>query len=465
MIAQMPGCDASRLNSYKEVTHYLLLATQVFDDVQDLRKDSKHHGASHLIFLASSMGHTGYVDTMINVAQGLILKVLALEQPMLSHVSQTSMISQTAHQVNQVLRRFHATIESMRQRIATADSVKDLSVYQKANRFFETNVAPHGGHLTDFLTSRGLGSEWISGFCGYQLQRSERQEFTPMIGELASVLFTKQRADGGWGYNDAMCSDTDSTAWVSVFLASFDGPKALVPALHKSLGYLKQAGQNGKYSTYQKMQIDYLTETVGIKRESFAGWLAHHDCVTLAANLALQHIGIHTGETFPVPRFTLNSYWWLSKYYAIFLLSEGFPEQLTPQVIDLILQAQTQEGAWFDQHADENLASDFSSAMCTLILANTLTARGGMGWVAARKPAIENAINLAVKHLQKAQLPDGGWRGHAYLLIPDTDELVPDPASYRRGHQGNRVITHDLNRVFTSSLAIRALATADRPTG
>src|SRR3954463_1702835 len=73
------------------------------------------------------------------------------------------------------------------------------------------------GLWRDFRTPAGEASEWPTGFIATALYLA-RAEMTP-LERAAEALIACQNDDGGWGYNETVPTDADSTACVLRFLA------------------------------------------------------------------------------------------------------------------------------------------------------------------------------------------------------------------------------------------------------
>ena len=86
---------------------------------------------------------------------------------------------------------------------------------ERATRFL---LARQGrdGLWRDFLTPAGKASQWPSGFIGTALPLTG--DTTDALEKAADTLVATRHLDGGWGYNEDVPTDADSTAWVMRFL-------------------------------------------------------------------------------------------------------------------------------------------------------------------------------------------------------------------------------------------------------
>src|SRR6266496_2063271 len=79
-------------------------------------------------------------------------------------------------------------------------------------------LASHGrdGLWRDFLTPAGEASEWPTAFIATALHLAGAE---PGVLQRAADTLVANQDDGGWGYNEAVPTDADSTACVLLFLA------------------------------------------------------------------------------------------------------------------------------------------------------------------------------------------------------------------------------------------------------
>jgi hypothetical protein len=71
------------------------------------------------------------------------------------------------------------------------------------------------GLWRDFDTPAGEASQWPPAFIGTALPLGA--DTTEALEKAADTLVDAQNPDGGWGYNEDVPSDADSTAWVMRF--------------------------------------------------------------------------------------------------------------------------------------------------------------------------------------------------------------------------------------------------------
>src|SRR5436309_2486952 len=90
------------------------------------------------------------------------------------------------------------------------------------------------GLWRDFETLAGTSDQWVSSYVLNSLH-SLADLFSP-LHHTQKKLIELQRMNGGWGYNEYVPSDADSTAWA---LLSFSGlPEWKPSAIYRGLRYL-----------------------------------------------------------------------------------------------------------------------------------------------------------------------------------------------------------------------------------
>jgi squalene cyclase len=95
------------------------------------------------------------------------------------------------------------------------------------------------GLWRDFKTVAGESADWVTGYIGRSLQRAGAPRSA--LARAAGALLERQRPDGGWGYHEGVPTDADSTAYVSIFLAT--GGWMPPEAAARALACLASAGR------------------------------------------------------------------------------------------------------------------------------------------------------------------------------------------------------------------------------
>lgn len=315
------------------------------------------------------------------------------------------------------------------------------------------------GLWRDFRTEAGLSSEWVSGAVIHALRTIP--EAGDFVGDASHALIACQRRDGGWGYNEHIPSDADSTAWALRGLVGhrFVQPHRARAALLHLLSH--EVGSTGGFATYTPSAR--ISAVIGACDEHATfGWQSAHPCVT--ANAALAMIEVGTPLCAPALARSLamlhavrsadglwRGYWWrgpmLTTYLA--LLALGCTGGIGADELEASLEAtagrQNDDGGWGDGTEGEERSYGFATALglLTLMLSPGSFAR---------------ERHRAMEWLVRRQMADGSWPTAPVLRIPDGH--VVDPAakgSSYAARPGTNIVAADERRVYTAALVLRAL--------
>ena len=244
----------------------------------------------------------------------------------------------------------------------------------------------------------------------------------------------REFAGGGWGYNDSVGPDADSTAYALLFLSS--EPVAVPPAGFARLLELQRP--DGGFSTYPH-------------DEGLGSWgVSHPDVTAVAARamlsippgaaLALLGTGIAHDPTLGIsqalryivrhrnPEVTWDSFWWSSPLVATAAALSLL--RATGPALDAVLTS----SALSRIHAE----NAFDGAL--LLDCHLLTDAG------SRRTA------QLVEALISEQLPDGSWPSVPILRLTNRDCF--DPAR----HDDPGPLFADPERLFTSATVFGALS-------
>lgn len=284
------------------------------------------------------------------------------------------------------------------------------------------------GHWTDWSLPPGESRMWTTAYAGYRLSAVPQPWRESLHGALrlaAAWLARSECRGGGWGYNDDVGPDADSTSLGILFLSS-QGVR--VPA--RSYDRLRSfQQQDGGFSTYTHEQ-------------SFGAWSDSHPDVTALAIPALltrYHATdrcIARATQYEIAQATPEglwpSYWWSTPLYATEanLRSSGRTEHglRAARVRDALLRTRP-----------DNM---FETALLVLCLLHS-----GCG---VDQPAVAGWID----RLLERHLPDGSWPSAPILRVPPRDWYLAG------GDADSAPIFADQRRIFTSATAVAALATA-----
>lgn len=317
------------------------------------------------------------------------------------------------------------------------------------------------GLWRDFLTPAGAASEWPTGFIGAALHRAGAQ--AGPLERAAESLVTGQGADGGWGYNERVPTDADSTAYALLFLAELGRREEACQRAAACL--LRHQGDDGGVATYS--DPGPIRQFMGVGRwVRFDGWCRPHTEVTATAGRALAAVagGAYRREAAAAWRYvrpqqrddgSWTSYWWTSPHYttlhaAQLAVSLGDDEAVS-RAAAWALRSQSDDGAW---RAPGDARCAFTTALSlSLLCAADLSGRH---------------VERAVSSLVSLQDDDGGWPSRPVMRIPIPGDVNPDRR--RRlggigwlgwlGRFGRGVVVGDQHRTFTTAACVAALAAA-----
>jgi squalene cyclase len=323
------------------------------------------------------------------------------------------------------------------------------SALERAVRFV---LAKQGrdGLWRDFLTPAGEASEWPTGFIAAALHGAGAE--AGPLRRAADTLVANQNEDGGWGYNEGVPSDADSTACVLLLLARLGHEES---ACRRAASCLvgHQHRETGGIATYR--DADPIRRYMGVGRwMRFRGWCSPHTEVTATAGraLAASDAGPEADAAWRYVRSeqhgdgSWSAYWWTSPHYATLQAAElalvRGDRDAVGRAADWALRSQADDGGW---SAPGATTSAFATALGLSLL---LSAR-----------ATGQPVERAVSRLAALQDDDGGWPSHPMLRIPLPGDV--DPEKRLRLRLGGRgLVVRDQHRTFTSAVCLAALAQA-----
>jgi hypothetical protein len=296
------------------------------------------------------------------------------------------------------------------------------------------------GSWSDWDLPPGPSDCWTTAYIGRRLAAATEpllSTSTAARRAAAAWLVERQLAGGGWGYNDSVGPDADSTAYALLFLSS--EPVAIPSAGYERL--LEFQRPDGGFSTF-------------LSDEGLGSWgVSHPDVTAVAARAMLSVSGSDVAlpgtGTGPAPdrlsgldgalRYifrernadgTWDSFWWSSPLYttaaALSLLratGSAFDAALTRSALSRV-------------HA----GNAFERALLLDCHLQTLVDLGG-----SQAPQLVDALIAE-------QLPDGSWPSVPILRLTNRDCF--DPA----GQDDAGPLFADPGRLFTSAVVLGALS-------
>lgn len=307
----------------------------------------------------------------------------------------------------------------------------------------------------DFHTLAGESCEWVTGFVAVAAEHCD--ELRPVVQESVRALYYRQRRSGGWGYNENVPPDCDSTAWVLQAAAATTQWRP--SAIRRAVQYVRRhwrAGQQG-FATYAPE--DHIDAYVGVQPELTSGWLNAHTCVSAVAVQALLRHGIRGTplstaveglQERQTPDGVWESYWWPGFAYATYqvLRALTMAEALSPQSWSRARRAigarQNPDGGWSDEAGLPSYPCATAMAMLALLLHPD---QSTVAWVEAGGEFLLQTM------------ADGVWAAVPILRIPAPTTHVPvGSQSWISDAAGTNTIVSDVRQVFSTAAALWALS-------
>jgi squalene-hopene/tetraprenyl-beta-curcumene cyclase len=309
------------------------------------------------------------------------------------------------------------------------------------------------GLWRDFATPAGEASCWPTGYIGSAVPLTGST--ADALDRAADTLIAAQNLDGGWGYNENVPTDADSTAWVLRFLIRL-GRTGDPCRRAASCLISHQRNRTGGVATY--LESNQIRRFMGLSRwVPFWGWCAAHTEVTAAACQALTAASPDDSRSQAQAAWRFvrsrqradgcwSSYWWTSPHFATlqaieFALAVGDWATVRRGVQWTIVN-QDRSGGWKLPGADD---SAFATALALSIL--------------LRADADDDHVDRGVMRLLDLQQADGGWSSLPIMRIPLPPDTNPDgEGPWQPVRFGSGVVVADQHRTFTSATCVAALA-------
>jgi squalene-hopene/tetraprenyl-beta-curcumene cyclase len=298
--------------------------------------------------------------------------------------------------------------------------------------------------------SRAEGSRgsnvWVSAFVAAQLGSITSLPIAAKARAIARTvaerLLARARPSGGWGYDDTLLEDCDSTAWVLLACAraKLTIPRPLLVAALRFIVHHQTA--EGGFVTYGSHGVPLFGRTPG--RE---GWFSPQCCVSAAALMALATYvtpdvpelaaAIHYLQSARGKEALWSSYWWHGPTYATrfavegLLLCDATNAEEMAHIAERLRSTAMAGGVWPGPDGDTPNAFATALAISTLLSAPTEGDPFDDGW------------QRGLEWLIERQRPDGGFVADAALRIPGAHEGELQTV-FGRG-------------LFTTAAAVRAL--------
>jgi squalene cyclase len=338
--------------------------------------------------------------------------------------------------------------------IAFVDVLIPMHSHRLTSRLAQAYILGHcvDGLWSDFLTRAGESDEWTTAFVSLCLLRGGTSPCD--LRASAARLLRRQRPCGGWGYNQAVPADADSTACCARAI------RAIAPntthELTAARAYLSSHQRAAGFATY--CDSASLRNYLGLDSSaSLSGWCGQaHNCVT--ASIALAYGG---AQTHSVGALRTNqrgdgswdTYWWRTPMYptataidALVRSGDASDGAAVDAGVQWIARSQSDDGSWDGGDGE-------GGAFVTGLALQTL------GPLAPYR----SAWSRGVEWLRRRQRSDGAWDPCPILQIPPP--WVSDAATvanWKRGGVGAPARIADQHRLFTTSVCYAARNTFSR---
>ena len=234
----------------------------------------------------------------------------------------------------------------------------------------------------------------------------------PVAAAVVARLVEGRRDRGGWGYDERLLEDCDSTAWVllAAHASATRLPReVLIPSLRFVLRHQSDAGG---FVTYGPEGIRLFGEIA--ERE---GWFTAQPCVTAAALMAL---AAYTTPALPELARAADwleraaegelwpAYWWYGPTYATYLSVRALARvgrlsgARAQAIAAALLRQRGEDGGWAGKQAGRSLP--FTTALALLALLEL--------------DHVGPELAVAAELLLASQRADGSFGASAELLVP-----------------------------------------------
>lgn len=281
---------------------------------------------------------------------------------------------------------------------------------ERGVEFLDTQLERSGDGLwRDYIRGgKKKGSNvWVSAYMAAHLGQVPQAH--ALAASACRALLERRRPSGGWGYDEVLLEDCDSTAWV-LLAAAETGTAVPRDLLLASLGFmLSHQRPNGGFVTYGPQGEVFFGEIAARQ-----GWFEPQTCVTAAATSALL---TYVDNDLPATQNAIaylqaargddavwTPYWWYgfsyATYHATRALARGGGITAADQIEDAVEQRALPGGGWAS--LDPQRVSVFATALASMTLLEV--ARPDLG--------------IAAHHMLQRQRPDGSFEPTAELRVP-----------------------------------------------
>ncbi len=458
---------------------------QLYDDLQDWKKDYAHERYSYLLNrvivegkfsddIAAGMRPDLKVIGQVLYYSGLAEELLAegnrAYEEALRSVEELPCPRWTRYiqllQANN--RKLRAELEEIRTRTLAVyqkpAGPRDVSLSSAIERtiwFLATHQSPEGC-WGDFRTLAGVSTGWVTGYVGSALRQGSQNG--QILAQARQWLVDTQLPEGGWGYHEGVPMDADSTGWGLQLLAGFSDEAASLSRAVEALK-LHQNPIDGGFRTYHTSGP--VREYMGLgETADLSGWCASHLCVTAVAIQALLRSGVsRESEEIRAALDYLRrqqnalgyweAYWWDGRLYgtcqsvqALNKAGAAADESHCRLAMQWLLHQQLDDGSWSRDGKGQTTGQPFPTALAVQAL---LELPDEAGRAAAAR---------GVQWLLQEQVEDGSWCSYPILRMSRPWSHAPWTEAHvevATENMGTGILVRDHQRLFTSATILNAL--------
>jgi len=334
------------------------------------------------------------------------------------------------------------------------------SLLKTAGRWMD-GMQGSAGSWSDFqIGVGGRSDEWVTAYVCDAIDGWQSSGRSNSAAIARAALRRVQRRDGGWGYNERIPSDTDTTGLAVLALSrdqtAFDRTAAVRFLLSS------HDDEIGGFRTYRSPQelADLYRDHPVRTTQSFEGWCSSHTEVTASALEALVALGHENSQqgrmatAYLLSKQNANGYWtgyWATDLFyptcrAVRALArvQVRGKVRWSRLVDALLDRQRPDGSWTAESAEHGCA--FRTALAIETLCHAPVYYG-------------DAIERAVQWLHLAMSPDGHWTsGYPFMRVPPPQITNPDKYDgWGPDGSGIGAVYCDQNGILTSATVISAI--------
>lgn len=296
----------------------------------------------------------------------------------------------------------------------------------------------------DYYNQGGISNIWSSAFVLSKIVSANnlKKHFKIEIEQVSNFILTSKSSKNMWGYNSTWIDDADSTNFALIslhFLNNLDNFN-----YDNWFSYFT----SNYFSTYN--EPDFLLNALADKHiENVDGWCANHQCVSAVSLYFLTitddfpEIKSKLLESFKNLNLeNINAYWWSDNIYTLYYLFLSYKELNSIEDIKQI-QNYISSKVKTDSYEDSYGINFFYTALALEIL--------------CFEKSFANKASQIANFLINNQFDDGSWQESNSLCIPFPSETNPKNINYEIKSFGIGVRSHEFNRLFTTTSALRSL--------